>query len=152
NPGNSGGPLFNAQGELIGVNGRASFEKRGRVNVGVGYSISIKQIMRFLPMLKSGRILDHASLGATVATQQDGRVAADDILETSDAFRRGWLYGDSIVKFAGRRVPTANALKNVLGTYPKDWRVPIEYRREGKMVHVEVRLAALHDEAELAGL
>ncbi|MFY8221433.1 MAG: S1C family serine protease, partial [Pirellulales bacterium] len=38
NPGNSGGGLFDARGRLIGVNGRASFEKRGRVNVGVGYA------------------------------------------------------------------------------------------------------------------
>ena len=33
---------------LIGINGRGSFEKRGRVNVGVGYAISINQIKHFL--------------------------------------------------------------------------------------------------------
>ncbi len=133
NPGNSGGPLFDAQGRLIGINGRASFEKRGRVNVGVGYSISINQIMRFLSHLKSGRIVDHATLGATVATQEDAHAAVDDILETSDVFRRGLRYGDAIVRFADREVTSANALKNILGTYPKDWRLPLVYRREGKI-------------------
>ena len=37
------GRLFDAAGRLIGINGRGSFEKRGRVNVGVGYAISVNQ-------------------------------------------------------------------------------------------------------------
>jgi serine protease Do len=152
NPGNSGGPLFDAAGRLIGINGRASFEKRGRVNVGVGYSISINQAMRFVSHLKSGRIVDHASLGATVSTESDGRVVVDDILETSDIFRRGLRYGDAIVRFAGREIGTANALKNVLGVYPRGWRVPLVYRREGQTFETDVRLPGLHDEAELIEL
>jgi S1-C subfamily serine protease len=152
NPGNSGGPLFDAQGRLIGVNGRASFEKRGRVNVGVGYAISINQAMRFLSHLRSGRIVDHASLGATASTQEDGRVVIDDILETSDAFRRGLRYGDAIVRFSGRDIGTANALKNILGVFPRGWRVPLTFRRDGHTFETEVRLPGLHDEAELAAL
>ena len=118
NPGNSGGPLFDAAGRLIGINGRGSFEKRGRVNVGVGYAISINQIKRFIGLLKSGRIVDHASLGATVTTDADGRVVVDDILDDSDAFRRGLRYGDEMVRFGGREIGSANAFKNALGTYP----------------------------------
>lgn len=152
NPGNSGGPLFDAAGRLIGINGRASFEKRGRVNVGVGYAISINQAMRFVSHLKSGRIVDHASLGATVSTQSDGRVTVDDILETSDVFRRGLRYGDSIVRFADRDVGTANALKNILGVFPRGWRVPLVWRREGQTFQADVRLPGLHDEAQLASL
>jgi hypothetical protein len=144
--------LFNAVGELIGVNGRASFEKRGRVNVGVGYAISINQAMRFVSHLKSGRIVDHATLGATVATQSDGRVAVDEILETSDAFRRGLRYGDTIVRFAGRDIGTANALKNVLGVFPRGWRVPLVYRRDGQTYEIDVRLPGAHDEAQLAAM
>jgi S1-C subfamily serine protease len=49
NPGNSGGPLFNMQGEVIGINGRGSFKERGRVNVGLGYAISINQIKHSFP-------------------------------------------------------------------------------------------------------
>lgn len=151
NPGNSGGPLFDAQGRLIGINGRGSFEKRGRVNVGVGYAISINQVMRFLPLLKSGRIVDHATLGATVSTE-NGSVVVDDILETSDAYRRGLQYGDSIVRFADREISTANALKNVLGVYPSGWRVPLTYRRDGQSFSTRVRLMGVHDESELIAL
>jgi S1-C subfamily serine protease len=129
NPGNSGGALFDADGKLIGINGRGSFEKRGRVNVGVGYAISINQIKRFLSHLEAGRIVDHASLGFTVATAEIGRVVVDDILETSDAYRRGLRYGDEIVEFAGREISTANELKTALGTFPRDWIVPLTFCR-----------------------
>ena len=152
NPGNSGGPLFDAEGRLIGVNGRGSFEKRGRVNVGVGYAISINQIRRFYAHLKSGRIVDHATLGAIVSTAEDGRVFVDDILEACDAYRRGLRYGDEIVRFAGREITSTNALKNALGVFPQGWIVPLSYRRDGETFDTYVRLMGLHDLSQLYDL
>jgi serine protease Do len=152
NPGNSGGGLFDAAGRLIGVNGRASFEKRGRVNVGAGYAISANQLRNFLGCLKGGRLVDHATLGATVATAADGRVVVSDILESSDAWRRGLRYDDEIVSLAGRPVRTANAFKNVLGTLPAGWQVPLVYRRDGVREEILVRLAGVHTPAALAAI
>jgi S1-C subfamily serine protease len=149
NPGNSGGPLFDAQGRLIGINGRASFEKRGRVNVGIAYAISINQIKNFLGDLRSGRIVDHATLGATVSNDAAGRPVVDDILEKSDVYRRGLRYDDEIVSFGGRPIATPNGFKNVLGIFPKGWRVPLSFRREGTRRDVLVRLEGLHGEEEL---
>ncbi len=149
NPGNSGGPLFDAAGRLIGINGRGSFEKRGRVNVGVGYAISINQIKHFMGYLRSGRIVDHATLGATVSTASDGTVRVADILEAADAFRRGLRYDDQIVSFAGRPVSTANVFKNILGTLPKGWRVPLTYRRDNTETTIYVRLSGVHAGDEL---
>ncbi|HVX63840.1 MAG TPA: trypsin-like peptidase domain-containing protein [Pirellulales bacterium] len=149
NPGNSGGPLFDMHGRLIGINGRGSFEKRGRVNVGVGYAISINQIKNFLGCLKSGRILDHATLGARLASQEDGSVIVADILEDSDAYRRGLRYGDEVVRFGGRPIRTVNAFKNVLGIYPKGWQAPLTYIRKGKTHETLVRLSGVHGAQEL---
>jgi S1-C subfamily serine protease len=149
NPGNSGGPLFNAQGQLIGINGRCSFEKRGRVNVGVGYAISINQIKKFLGYLHSGRIVDHATLGATVASTDDGTVVVSNILDSSDAYRRGMRYGDEMLSFGNRTISSVNGFKNMLGTYPKGWRVPLSYRHKGERRDVYVRLAGVHARDEL---
>jgi serine protease Do len=150
NPGNSGGPLFNLAGQIIGINGRGSFEKRGRVNVGVGYAISINQIKQFLGHLKAGAIVDHATLGAQVYTDNQGRVRVVTIKETSDAYRRGLRQGDELTRFAGRNIPSANAFKNTLGIFPKGWRVPLTYERDGKTYDTWVRLEGVHSEGELA--
>jgi len=149
NPGNSGGPLFNADGELIGINGRCSFEKRGRVNVGVGYAISIRQAMNFFWHLRSGRIVDHATLGFTVATDTKGRVVVSNILESSDAYRRGLRYGDEVLRLDDRDIATTNQLKNVLGIFPDRWRIPLRYRNDLETVDTWVRLQSLHLPIEL---
>ncbi len=149
NPGNSGGPLFNSAGELVGINGRGSFEKRGRVNAGAGYAISINQIKLFFDQLKAGRIVDHATLGATVKTESDGSVVVDQVLDASDAYRRGLRVGDELVSFAGRSVRSVNQFKNILGIYPKDWMLPIVFRHDGERREMFARLRGLHAKSEL---
>ncbi|WP_145178201.1 S1C family serine protease [Rubripirellula lacrimiformis] len=149
NPGNSGGPIYDAEGKLIGIVGRCSFEKRGRVNVGVGYAISINQAKNFLGVLHSGRIVDHATLGATVATDPDGGVRVTNILESSDAYRRGLRYDAEILEIDGRLVQTANDVQNVLATFPAGWRVGIKYRSQGTNHDTLVRLASVHAQDEL---
>ena len=149
NPGNSGGPLFNDEGELVGINGRGSFEKRGRVNSGAGYAISINQIKHFMGHLKSGRIVDHATLGATVSTRDDGAVVVSNILEDSEAYRRGLRVDDEIISFAGRPIRSVNQFKNVLGIYPKGWKLPLVYRRDTSRHEILVRLEALHRKTEM---
>jgi S1-C subfamily serine protease len=149
NPGNSGGPLFNRRGELIGINGRISVEKRGRVNVGAGYAISINQVKHFLDHLKSGRIVDHATLGATVRSGADGSVVISEILESSPAYRRGLRRDDELIAFAGRPIRSVNQFKNILGIYPQGAIVPLSFRREGKRHEIQVPLMSLHRRAEL---
>ncbi len=149
NPGNSGGPIYNDQGDLLGIVGRASFEKRGRVNVGVGYAISIHQAKNFLGYLRSGRVVDHATLGATVTTDEDGGVSVSNILESSDAFRRGLRYGAEVLEIDGRSVQTANDVQNILGTLPAQWRVKMTFRDDGVVTDTLVRLRSVHRKDEL---
>ncbi|MGC3969111.1 MAG: trypsin-like peptidase domain-containing protein [Pirellulales bacterium] len=85
-PSNSGGPLFNSAGKVIGINGRGSFEGR-RVNVGVGYAISINQIKHFLGCLKA--TAHRRSCDAhRVSGDADGRIVADISSTTATPYRR----------------------------------------------------------------
>ncbi|MBA4189629.1 MAG: serine protease [Planctomycetaceae bacterium] len=144
NPGNSGGPLFNMQGELIGINGRGSFEKRGRVNSGVGYAISINQIKNFLGHMHAGIDTDHATLGASVGTASEDapltQMVVKQVLDGSDAERRGIQEGDQLLNFAGRVVTSTNQYKNILGIFPKEWRIPVTTRRNNERRETLVRL------------
>jgi hypothetical protein len=51
------------------------------------------------------------------------------MLEESDAYRRGLRPEDILVRFAGREMGSVNQFKNVLGIYPKGWRLPLVFRR-----------------------
>jgi S1-C subfamily serine protease len=144
NPGNSGGPLFNMEGEVIGINGRISLEKRMRLNSGVGYAISINQIKNFMGHLRAGLEADHATLGAFIATRaeegNENAMIVTSIIENCDAHRRGLDTGDELIAFAGRPVSNRNHYQNVLGLFPKGWRVPLTFRRDNAKHEILVRL------------
>ena len=54
------------------------------------------------------------------------------------------------MRFAGRDIRSANSFKNILGIFPKGWRVPLTYRRDGQIYDTMVRLRGVHHEGELA--
>ena len=143
NPGNSGGPLFNMEGEVIGINGRASFETRGRVNVGAGYAISSNQIKRFIPGLRAGLLTEHGSLGATTIDLGYRKVVFEKMLEPSVASAAGIEVGDHLLRFGGHEIHSSNQFANFLGTYPVNWPVLVEFQRGSRKFSRIVRLERL---------
>jgi S1-C subfamily serine protease len=81
NPGNSGGPLFNAAGEMIGVN--TSIENpNGRFFVGLGYAVPSNTVLRFLPAMKAGETVQHPQLGVGVQRLDDVNAASFGVTTT----------------------------------------------------------------------
>ncbi len=140
NPGNSGGALFNAQGEIIGINGRISVGARGRLNVGHGFAISSNQIRRFIPALRAGLIARHGTLGASVFELEKGRVLFVDVVPGGAADRAGIHNADRLLTFEGVPVRTQNVFASMLGTYPEDWPVVLEVETDSKPREITVRL------------
>lgn len=65
NPGNSGGPLFNAAGDVIGINTAVENPIGQNFFVGIGYAVPSRTAQRFIPDMIAGATIQHAQLGVT---------------------------------------------------------------------------------------
>ena len=145
NQGNSGGPIFNMKGQVVGLVFGGAPGKRGAFNTGIGYGLPINMAKNFLGHMRAGLFSDHATLGATVSSQASEesdvvRMTVNQVLEDSDAARRGIIEGDELINFAGRPLSSVNQFKSALGIYPKEWRLPLAYRRGNEKKDALVRL------------
>ncbi|HVK14962.1 MAG TPA: trypsin-like peptidase domain-containing protein [Gemmataceae bacterium] len=147
NQGNSGGPIFNMKGQVIGLVYGGAPGKRGAFNTGIGYGLPINTAKHFLGHMRAGIFCDHATLGATINSQvsEEGdisRLLINQVLEDSDAFRRGIVEGDELLNFAGREIRSVNQFKSALGIFPKEWRLPVTIKKAGagKREEILVRL------------
>jgi S1-C subfamily serine protease len=83
NPGNSGGPLLDCQGEVIGVNTLLENPTGDRVNVGVAFAVPINTAKQFLPDMLAGETVSHPWLG--IAGQEVTPALARDLDLLADA-------------------------------------------------------------------
>lgn len=142
NPGNSGGPLFNMNSEVIGINGRGSFKERGRVNVGVGYAISIEQIKNFIPELLATKTALHGTLDATFGNR-GGKVICEQINLDAKIAELGLELGDRLISFDGEPIADANEYTNLVTTIPAGWPVEVVFEHDGVRKEVWLRLPDL---------
>jgi S1-C subfamily serine protease len=130
NPGNSGGPLFNFHSRVIGINGRGSFQDRGRVNVGLGYAISSNQIKNFIPDLLATKLVEHGTLDASFS-DRDGIVVCSTINRDAPVATAGLNLGDELLEFEGLPIENANQFTNLICTLPADWPAMLKIRPVG---------------------
>lgn len=143
NPGNSGGPLFNFSGEVIGINGRGSFQDRGRVNVGLGYAISANQIKHFVPELLATKLVEHGTLDANFS-DRGGKVVCSTLSVDSPIAQAGLELGDEMLEFENKSITTANQFTNLICTLPEGWPARLKIRKStGQEMDLQVRLLGL---------
>jgi S1-C subfamily serine protease len=153
NPGSSGGPLWNLDGELVGINGkiatRSGRAAKGQVpsNTGASFSIPIDLVQVYLPSLLDDRVkatTSYTGLSTTSITDVSGnplgarvaKVAADSPCGKAKAPASGLQVGDVLVRIGHRgrdhEVRNASDWDNAIATVPPGARVQLTYAREGK--------------------
>ena len=148
NPGNSGGPLINMAGEVVGINGQISTRYGLRSNTGLGFAISSRQVAMWLPLLEqaAGGEVKHARLAGVEFESRDRETAASvtvkDVAEGSLAAEAGFLTGDAIVAIDDAPVANGHRFAGLLGIYPEGSRAAFLVRRGEEEVTLEAVLTA----------
>jgi S1-C subfamily serine protease len=132
NPGNSGGPLLDAQGRVIGV------ISQGRGD-GIAFAVPVATLERVVPQLERDGRVRRAYLGVSTTTARRGALVRE-ATEPGPAARAGLRSGDVIVAVGGRRVSESEDVAAVVADRRPRERVEVEYLRDGERSSVEVVL------------
>jgi putative serine protease PepD len=143
NPGNSGGPLLNDKGQVIGVNSQiATAAGGGEGNVGIAFAIPSNTVKQVLPQLETGQAVKHAYLGLQTTTPRNGASGAEIAQATAGgpAEKAGLQAGDIVKKVGGQSVSTPDEVAAAIaGNSPGD-KVDVTVERNGSEHTVSVTL------------
>ena len=160
NRGNSGGPLFNTDGEVIGIN-TAIFSQSGG-SVGIGFAISsnlakrvTKQLVEFGTTRRGwlGVFIQEVTsdIAETLGLEGSGGALVSSVNENSPADIAGLEPGDVILSFDGKKIERMRDLPRIVAETDIGTTVVVEIFRGGRLSTVEVTLGEL-EKAELVGL
>jgi putative serine protease PepD len=139
NHGNSGGPLLDLSGKVIGVN--AQIESDSGDNAGVGFAIPSNTVRSIVSQLISSGNVQHAYLGVGIATAAKG-VRLTEVRAGTPAAQAGLKAGDVVTAINGTKVTQAAQLGSAIDARQPSDTVSITYMRGGKTATVKVALAA----------
>ena len=149
NRGNSGGPLFNMDGNVIGVNTAILSPNGG--SIGIGFAMSSAVVTNVVDQLKEFGETRRGWLGVRIQNVTADMVDAIDGLEAAmgamvtdvppgPALDAGLESGDVILMFDGVEIDDTNELVNTVGNSPVGKQVPVSVLRNGDMVDLTVTL------------
>jgi len=161
NRGNSGGPLVNLKGEVVGIN-TAIYSQTGG-SVGIGFAIPAAMAKNVITQLRESGKVRRGWLGVQIqpvtpdiaeSMSLPGTTGALVSMVTTDgpAEKAGLQPGDVILKFNGRDVPTSRSLPRMVAETPVGKEVNVEVFRRGKRQTLEVALGELQQEVVQASV
>ncbi len=153
NVGNSGGPLLNLSGEVVGINTAVNSAASG-----IGFAIPINMVKSMLPMLKKDGKVRRSWIGVQISplSRDVARGLGLDrprgalitrVLDTGPAGEAGVKVGDVVVKFGDVALEDASDLPLLAGNFGAGVPVELELIRDQKPVKLSVTLGVLPDAA-----
>ena len=140
NHGNSGGPLLDLDGKVVGVNAQIESESGG--NDGVGFAIPSSTVKSIVAQILEDGSVQHAYLGVSVTAAADGTAGAQlaEVRSGTPAAEAGLQAGDVLTAVDGDAVSSAAALQSAIDAKKPGDRVILDYLRDGAHRTVTVTL------------
>ena len=160
NRGNSGGPLLNLEGKVVGMN-TAIYGATG--NIGIGFAIPVNMAKHAYKQLREGGSVARGYLGIwfrdldpeyarALDLDKDTKGAViTDVIEDSAADKAGLKRYDIVVEFEGQPVEKSNEFLNRVAMLNPDTKVDLVVLRDGKPKKFTVKLGKRPPDAELRG-
>ncbi len=150
-PGSSGGPLFNMNGEVVGINTAV-----GGIGRGLGFAVPIDQAKTVLPQLKNGGKVVRGWLGISgreiepaVGRAPEAGAVVGEVHDGTPAAAAGLRAGDRVVAIAGRPVENFMDLRGRIADTAPGTVVALTVERGGKKLDLKATVGKLPGEDEL---
>jgi putative serine protease PepD len=138
NHGNSGGPLLDMSGKVVGVNAQIASDSGG--NDGIGFAIPSNTVKTIATQLIGGGSVQHAYLGVGVEATDTG-VAVSEVKPGTPAADANLQVGDVITAVGGVKVTDSASLQKAVDAKKPGDSVTLTYVRNGKTASAQVTLA-----------
>ncbi|WP_150291684.1 Do family serine endopeptidase [Sphingobium estronivorans] len=158
NQGNSGGPMFDMRGNVIGINSQILSPSGG--NVGIGFAIPSEQAQPIVETLRKGQPVKRGYLGIQISPLGEDLADSLGLAKNRGEFvqgvepgkgadKAGIKAGDVIVSVAGQEVTPDQNLSSIVANQPIGGRVPIVLLRNGQRQTVTAVVGERPSEDEL---
>ena len=152
NPGNSGGPLLNLDGEVIGINSQIYSRTGGFM--GISFAIPIDEAMRVAQQLRENGKISRGRIGVGIGDVDNEVAQALGLKQTTGALvgsvskdgpadKAGVIAGDIILKFNGRNIEKASDLPRLVGETKPGSNVKMSIWRKGAEQVLQIKVAEL---------
>ena len=142
NSGNSGGPLLDSRGRLIGINTSILSGDIGGGNDGIAFAVPTRILLFVVEQLRANGEVTRGRIGATLGSLNAERAVeaglgfvrgaiVEDVLPGSPAERAGLQRGDIITRIQNRPVANAGSVQATVGIAPPGTRIALVYLRDG---------------------